>query len=148
MRSGPARDPAEWSSSWCVEKVKIDVKADVVVRRLARLEKEHPQLEDEEREASLPDALAGRTKVVKLVVGKWFVDKGFGFGKVPTGEVIFIHVSVVPGAELLTIGTDAWVQVVRDDARAQEGIEHVKPGDTRRGKRRERQVEQAEWQSK
>ena len=33
---------------------KLDVKADVAVRRLARLEKEHSQLEDEEREASLP----------------------------------------------------------------------------------------------
>ena len=58
---------------------KLDVKA---VRRLARLEKEHSQLEDEEREASLPDALADRTKVVKLVVDKWFVDKGSGSGEV------------------------------------------------------------------
>ena len=64
---------------------KLDVKADVAVRRLERLEREHSQLEDEEREASLQDALADRTKVVKLVVDKWFVDKGFGFGKVPTG---------------------------------------------------------------
>ena len=98
------------------------MKADVAVRRLARLEKEHSQLEDEEREASLPDALADRTKVVKLVVDKWFIDKGFGFGRVPTGEVIFIHASVVRGAEVLMIGTDAWVQVVRDDARAQGGV--------------------------
>ena len=98
---------------------KLDVKADVAVRRLARLEKEHSQQEDEECEASLTDALADRTKVVKLVVDKWFVDKGFGFGRVPTGEVVFIHASVVRGAEVLTIGTDAWVQVVRDDARAQ-----------------------------
>ena len=100
---------------------KLDMKADVAVRRLARLEQEHSQLKDEEREASLPDALADRTKVVKLVVDKWFIDKGFNFGKVPTGEVIFIHASVVRGAEVLMIGTDAWVQVVRDDARAQEG---------------------------
>ena len=57
---------------------------------------------------------------MKLVVDKWFVDKGFGFGRVPTGEVVFIHASVVRGAEVLTIGTDAWVQVVHDDARAQE----------------------------
>ena len=49
---------------------KLDVKADVAVRRLARLEKEHSQPEDEEREASLPDAFADRTKVVKLVVDK------------------------------------------------------------------------------
>ena len=105
---------------------KLDVKADVAVRRLARLEKEHSQQEDEECEASLPDALADRTKVVKLVVDKWFVDKGFGFGRVPTGEVIFIHASVVRGAEVLTIGTDAWVQVVHDDARAQGGYRACK----------------------
>ena len=105
---------------------KLDVKADVAVRRLARLEKEHSQQEDEECEASLPVALADRTKVVKLVVDKWFVDKGFGFGRVPTGEVIFIHASVVRGAEVLTIGTDAWVQVVHDDARAQGGYRACK----------------------
>ena len=80
--------------------------------------REHSQLEEEEREASLSDALADRTKVVKLVVDKLFVDKGFGFGRVPTGEVIFIHASVVRNAEVLMIGADAWVQVVRDDARA------------------------------
>ena len=86
---------------------KLDAKADVAVRRLERLEREHSQLEDEDREASFQDALADRTKVVKLVVDKWFVDKGFGFGKAPTGEVVFIHATVVRGAEVLTIGTDA-----------------------------------------
>ena len=105
---------------------KLDVKADVAVRRLERLEREHSQLEDEEREASLQDALADRTKVVKLVVDKWFVDKGFGFGKAPTGEVVFIHATVVRGAEVLTIGTDAWVQVMHDDARAQGGYRACK----------------------
>ena len=119
---------------------KLDVKADVAVKRLARLEKEHSQLEDEEREASLPDALADRTKVVKIVVDKWFVDKGFGFGRVPTGEVIFIHASVVRGAEVLMIGTDAWVQVVRDDARAQ-GVSSMQSMGTRRVERGERQRE-------
>ena len=34
---------------------------------------------------------------------------------------MFVHASAVQGAEVLTIGTDAWVQVVNDDARAQEG---------------------------
>ena len=43
---------------------------------------------------------------MKLVVDKWFVVKGFGCGKVLTGEVIFIHASVVRGAEVLMIGTD------------------------------------------
>ena len=120
----------------------LDVKADVAVRRLDRLETENSQLEDE----GLPDALADKTKVVKLVVNKWFVDNGFGFGKVPTGEGVFIHASVVRGAEDLTIGTDAWVQVVHDDARAQEDLKHAKPGDTPRGKRRETRRGRAEWQ--
>ena len=111
------------------------MKAEVAVRRLARLEKEHSQLEDEEREASLPDALADRTKVAKLVVDKWFVDKGFGFGKVPSGEVVFIHASAVQGAEVLMIGTEAWVQVVSDDARVQGGFRARRP----RGSKRERQ---------
>ena len=34
---------------------------------------------------------------------------------------MFIHASAVQGAEVLTIGTDAWVQVVNDDAREQGG---------------------------
>ena len=42
-------------------------------------------------------------------------------GEPPTGEIVFIHASAVQGAEALTIGTDAWVQVVNDDARAQGG---------------------------
>ena len=59
---------------------KLDVKTDVAARRLERLE-----LEDEERETSLEGALTDRTKVVKLIVDKWFVDKGYGFGRAPTG---------------------------------------------------------------
>ena len=56
-----------------------------------------------------------------MLVDKWFVDKGYRFGKAPTGEIVFIHASAVQGAEVLTIGNDAWVQVVNDDARAQGG---------------------------
>ena len=93
--------------------------ADVAIRRLERLERENLQLEDEVLESSLPEALADKTKVVKLLVDKWFVDKGFGFGKVPSGEVVFIHASCVQGAEVLVNGTEAWVQAVSDDARAQ-----------------------------
>ena len=53
-----------------------------------------------------------------MVVDKWFVDRDYGFGRAATGEIIFIHASAVQGAEVLTIGTDAWMQVVNDDARA------------------------------
>ena len=100
---------------------KLDVKTDVAARRLERLERESSQLEDEEREASLEEALADHAKVVKLTVDKWFVDKGFGFGQVPSGEVAFIHASAVQGAEVLVVGTDAWTQVVSDHARAEGG---------------------------
>ena len=100
---------------------KLDVKTDVVARRLERLERESSQLEDEEREAGLGEVLTDRTKVVKLIVDKWFVDKGYGFGRAPTGEVVFIHASVVQGAEVLVVGTEAWTQVVSDQARAEGG---------------------------
>ena len=61
------------------------------------------------------------TKVVKLAVDKWFVDKGFAFGEAPTGEIVFIHASVVQSAEALVVGTDAWAQVASDQARAEGG---------------------------
>ena len=57
-----------------------------------------------------------QSKAAKVLVDKWFVDKGYGFGKAPTGEIVFIHASTVQGAEVLVIGTDALVQVVNDDA--------------------------------
>ena len=100
---------------------KLDIKTDVAARRLERLERESSQFEEEEREASLEEALTDNTKVVKLTVDKWFVDKGFGFGKAPSGEVVFIHASVVQGAEVLVVGTEAWTQVVSDHARAEGG---------------------------
>ena len=94
-------------------------KAEVAARRLDRMEREPTEADDAEHEANLQEALANQSKAVKVVVDKWFVDKGYGFGKAPTGEIDFIHASAVQGAELLTIGTDAWVQVVNDDARGQ-----------------------------
>ena len=100
---------------------KLDVKTDVAVRRLERLERDKDEQDDHDREASMTEALADKTKVVKLVVDKWFVDKGFGFGRSPTGDIVFIHASVVHGGEVLMIGTDAWAQVVSDTARAEGG---------------------------
>ena len=58
---------------------KLDVKTDVAVRRLGRLEKENDQLQDE---GILTEALADKPSVAKLIVDRWFADKGFGFGKV------------------------------------------------------------------
>ena len=96
-------------------------KAEIAARRLDRMEREQTEADDAEHEARMQEALANQSKAVKVVVDKWFVDKGYGFGKAPKGEIVFIHASAVQGAEVLTIGTDAWVQVVNDDARAQGG---------------------------
>ena len=91
-----------------------DVKADFAARRLVRMEKEGD--EENECEASLEEALTNQSKAVTVVARKWFVDEGFG--RAPTGEIVFIHASTVQGAEVLTMGSDPWVQVV-NDARAQ-----------------------------
>ena len=96
-----------------------ETKAEIAARRLDRMEREQHEVDDAEHEANLQEALTNQSKAVKVLVDKWFVDKGYGFGKAPTGEIVFIHSSALQGAEVLTIGTDAWVQVVNDDARAQ-----------------------------
>ena len=85
------------------------------------------------------EPLTNQSKAVKVFVDKWFVNKGCGSGRAPTGEIVVIHASAVhgaefffirtsgvQGAELLTIGTDALVQVENDDGRAQEAAERDK----------------------
>ena len=128
---------------------KVDTQAEVATTRLERLEREKEGGEDREHETNLEEALVDKTKVVKVVVDKWFVDRGFGFGKVPTGEIVFIHANAVVGAEVLTIGTDAWVQIVNDDARAQGGgIEPDEPGDKTCGKQRRTKRKRTKWPSR
>ena len=117
----------EWTRELCEIRRMVEFlvrQKRVAVRRLERLEKEKDEEKDEEQDASLTEALADKTVVPEPVVDKEFVDmefvdKGFGFGKVHSGEVVFIHASVVQGAEHLTIGTDTRVQVVSEGARAQ-----------------------------
>ena len=86
-----------------------ETKAEIAARRLDRMEREQHEADDAEHEANLQEALQNQSKAVKVLVDKWFVDKGCGFGRAPTGEIVFIHASAVQGAEVLTIGTDAWV---------------------------------------
>ena len=104
---------------WSAEKRCAEAKTEIVARRLDSMEREKDDVEDAQHEANLQEALTNQSKAVKVLVDKWFVDRGYGFGIAPTGEVVFVHASSVQGAEVLTIGTDAWVQVVNDDARAQ-----------------------------
>ena len=98
-----------------------ETKTEIAARRLDRMEREKDEVDNAEHEVNLQEALADKTKVVKLVVDNWFVDKGVGFGKAPTGEIVFIHATVAQGAEVLMIGTDAWAQVVSEHARAEGG---------------------------
>ena len=86
-----------------------ETKAEIAARRLDRMEREQHEADDAEHEANLQERLANQSKAVKLLVDKWFVDKGCDFGKAPTGEIVFIHTSAVQGAEVLTIGNDVWV---------------------------------------
>ena len=86
---------------------------------------------------------------MKVLVDKWFVDKIYGFGKAPKGEIVFIHASAVQGAEVLTIGTDAWVQVVNDDARAQGGVPSKESlGPETRGRPRGTKRTRTKWPNK
>ena len=114
----------------------------------ARMEREQHEADDAEREANLREALQNQSKAVKVLVDKWFVDKGYGFGRAPTGEIVFIHASAVQGAEVLTIGTDAWVQVVNDGARAQSGTEPGEPGGEKHGRPRGTKRRQTKWPNK
>ena len=72
-----------------------ETKAEIAARRLDRMEREQHEADDAEHEANLQEALANQSKAVKVLVDKWFVDKGYGFGKAPTGEIVFIHASAV-----------------------------------------------------
>ena len=119
-----------------------ETKAEIAARRLDRMEREQHEADDAEHEANLQETLANQPKAVRVVVDKWFVDKGYGFGKAPTGEIVFIHAGAVQGAEVLMIGTDAWVQVVSDDARAQ-GEYRAKRAWGRKAWKAERDKEQA-----
>ena len=125
-----------------------EAKTEIAVRRLDRMEREKNEADDAEHEANIQEALANQSKAVKELVDKWFVDKGYGFGKAPTGEVVFIHASAVQGAEVLTIGTDAWVQVVNDDARAQGGIELGKTWGETLGRPRGTKRKRTKWPNK
>ena len=98
-----------------------ETKAKIAARRLDRMERERHEADDAELRSqpsrSPREPVEGREGASRQMGSS---TRGYGFGKAPTGEIVFIHASAVQGAEVLTIGTDAWVQVVNDDARAQE----------------------------
>ena len=126
----------------------VEAKTEVAARRLTRMEREKDEVDDAEHEAGLQEALTNQAKVARLVVDKWFVDKGYGFGKTTAGEIVLTHASVVQGAEVLMVGGDAWAQVVSDHARAERGTEHEKHGDGTRGDKRGTRKRRTEWPNK
>ena len=66
-----------------------ETKTEIAARRLYRMEREQHEADDAEHEANLQEALSNQSTAVKVLVDKWFVDKGYGFGKAPTGEIVF-----------------------------------------------------------
>ena len=60
-----------------------ETKAEIAARRLDRMEREQHEADDAEHEANLQEALANQSKAVKVLVDKWFVEKGYGFGESP-----------------------------------------------------------------
>ena len=78
-------------------------------QKTGRTQRGQHEADEAEHEANFQEAFTNHSKAVKVLADKWFVDKGHGFGKAPTGDVVFIHASTVQGAEVVTNGTDAWV---------------------------------------
>ena len=59
-----------------------DTKAVIAASKLDRIEREqHEAANDDEHEANLQEVITNQTRAVKVLVDKWFVDKGYGFGK-------------------------------------------------------------------
>ena len=53
-----------------------ETKAEIAARRLDRMEREQHEADDAEHEANLQEAHQNQSKAVKVLVDKWFVDKG------------------------------------------------------------------------
>ena len=94
-----------------------EARTDIAARKLDRLEKEKDDIDDTESEATLEEALTNNTKVVKLVVDKWVIDKGFSFSKA-LGEIVFIHASVMQGAEVHGRKSSATMLVPRSSTKS------------------------------
>ena len=107
-----------------------------------RMEREQHEADDAEHDANLQEALTNQPKAVKVHVDKWFVDKGYGFGRAPTGEIVFINAGAVQGAEVLTIGTDAWC------SSPERGIELGEPGSETCGRSRGTKRKRTKWHNK
>ena len=125
-----------------------ETKAEMVARRLTRMEQGKDEVDDAEHEADIQEALTNQAKVVRLVVDKWFVDKGYGFGKTTTGEIVFIHASVVQGAGSSWSGLTHGRKSLATMFVPRGGIEHEGHGDETRGDKRGTKKRRTRWPSK
>ena len=57
---------------WCRRERSAETKAEIATRKLNRMEKERDQESEADCEATLEEALADQSKVVKVIVDKWF----------------------------------------------------------------------------
>ena len=113
----------------------LDVKTDVAARMLRRRKRELPV---KRRGAPYQSREADCRQMVRRQ----------GIRRAPIGEVVFIHASVVKGAEVLVLGTEARTKVVRDPARGEGVIEPERRGARERGGRKRTKKGQAERRSK
>ena len=60
-----------------------ETKAEIAARRLDRTEKERDDEDEAECEANLEEALTNQSKAAKVFVDKWYVNKGYAFGRAP-----------------------------------------------------------------
>ena len=75
------------SELWSTEKGAPKPKRRLQPEGWTRMEREQNEVDDAEHEGNLQEALTDQSKAVKVVVDKWFVDRGYGFGRAPTGEL-------------------------------------------------------------
>ena len=94
------------------------------------MERERDEEEQAEHEGSLEEALTNRTKVVRVAIDKWFVGRGLSLALAKSRQAKSSSSTGFLGAEVLMVGTDAWVQVLNDDVRAHGGIGQGRLGDT------------------
>ena len=79
------------------------------------MEKKKVEEKEKAEELSFEEGVQGKV-MMRGLVRKWFVDKGFGFVEVK-GHSVFCHADRVVGQDWLRVGQGAWVKVMEDKAR-------------------------------
>ena len=97
LRRSSFHKSGNWSEFCCAEKGVLRQRRRLQPGDSTEWKKEKDEEEKAECKANLEEALTNQSMAVKVIVDKWFVGGGYGFGRPPTGEIIFIHASAVQG---------------------------------------------------